>query len=59
MAERSNKLDKGESKRKDGRYMYRYTDSNGKRHAIYAKTLTELRIQERQIKPEFRSLIKF
>ena len=43
------KLLKGESKRKDGRYMYRYTDINGKRHAIYAKTLSELRIRERQI----------
>lgn len=43
------KLKKGESKRKDGRYMYRYTDANGKRHTIYSKTLTELRIQERQI----------
>ena len=43
------KLQKGESKRKDGRYMYRYTDINGKRHSIYAKTLADLRIQERQI----------
>ena len=43
------KLLKEESKRTDGRYMYRYTDSSGKRHAIYAKTLAELRIQERQI----------
>ena len=43
------KLLKGESKRKDGRFMYRYTDANGKRHSIYAKTLAELRIQERQI----------
>lgn len=43
------KLLKGESKRTDGRYMYRYTDSNGKRHSIYAKTLANLRIQERQI----------
>ncbi len=43
------KLLKGESKRKDGRYMYRFTDINGKRHAIYAKTLSELRIRERQI----------
>lgn len=43
------KLQKGESKRSDGRYMYRYTDINGKRHAIYARTLVDLRIQERQI----------
>lgn len=43
------KLLKGESKRSDGRYMFRYTDVNGKRHSIYAKTLADLRIQERQI----------
>lgn len=43
------KMQKGESKRKDGRFMYRFTDSNGKRRTIYAKTLVELRIQERQI----------
>ena len=53
------KLEKGESKRKDGRYMYRYTDSNGKRHAIYAKTLTELRIQERQIKRDKKELNEY
>ena len=43
------KLLKGESKRSDGRYMYRYTDANGKRHTVYAKTLADLRILERQI----------
>lgn len=53
------KLEKGESKRKDGRYMYRYTDSNGKRHAIYAKTLTELSIQERQIKRDKKELNEY
>lgn len=53
----------GESQRADGRYMYRYTDSNGKRHAVYSWTLTDkdfapkgkkrgtsLRAQEKQIK---------
>lgn len=52
----------GESQRADGRYMYRYTDSNGKRHAVYSWTLTDkdfapkgkkrglsLRAQEKQI----------
>lgn len=30
-------LRKGESQRKnDGRYIYQYTDPNGKRHVIYA-----------------------
>lgn len=52
----------GESQRADGRYMYRYTDFNGKRHAVYSWTLTDkdfapkgkkrgtsLRAQEKQI----------
>ncbi len=43
------KLQKGESKRKDGRFMYRHTDAYGKRRTIYAKTLVDLRIRERQI----------
>lgn len=43
------KLQKGESKRKDGRFMYRFTDSTGKRRTFYAKTLVDLRIHERQI----------
>lgn len=43
------KLQKGESKRKDGRFMYRFTDSYGKRRTIYAKTLVDLRIHERKI----------
>ncbi len=52
----------GESQRTDGRYMYRYTDFNGKRRAVYSWTLTDkdftpkgkkrgpsLRAQEKQI----------
>ena len=53
------KLLKGESKRSDGRFMYRYTDINGKRHAIYARTLVELRIQERQIARDRRELNEY
>ena len=29
----------GESQRKDGTYMYRYTDITGKRVCVYARTL--------------------
>ena len=29
-------LNKGESQLEDGRYRYRYTDLNGKRHTIYS-----------------------
>lgn len=39
-------LNKGEYQRKDGRYNYRWTDSFGKRHAIYAKDLESLRYKE-------------
>lgn len=33
----------GESQNKDGRYCYKWTDSNGKRSTVYALTLAELR----------------
>ena len=39
-------LKKGEQLRKDGRYMFRWTDGNRKRHTIYANTLAELRARE-------------
>ena len=32
-------LKTGECQRKNGTYSYRWTDSKGKRHSIYAKTL--------------------
>lgn len=38
----------GESERKDGRYMYRWT-IDGKSKSIYAATLGELREKEKQI----------
>lgn len=39
----------GEFQRKDGTYDYRYTDSNRKRHSVYAPTLEELRKQEAEM----------
>lgn len=42
-------LQKGESQRKDGRYVYQYSDIYGKRNCIYANTLSDLRKQEKQI----------
>lgn len=42
-------LKKGESQRKNGTYDYRWISSDGKRHAIYAKSLEELRQKEEEI----------
>lgn len=42
----------GESERKDGTYMYRYTDTFGKRHSIYAPTLNELRRKEKELQKD-------
>ena len=39
----------GESQRKDLTYQYRYTDSSGKRHTVYAPTLDGLREKEKEI----------
>ena len=39
----------GESQRKDLTYQYRYTDSSGKRHTVYAPTLDWLRKKEEEI----------
>ncbi|WP_333673304.1 integrase DNA-binding domain-containing protein [Holdemanella porci] len=41
-------LKDGECQRKNGTYDYRYVTRDGKRHAIYAKTLKELREKEKQ-----------
>lgn len=43
-------LQKGESQRKDGRYVYQYSDIYGKRKCIYANSLSDLRKQEKQIR---------
>ncbi|MDD5901710.1 MAG: site-specific integrase [Lachnospiraceae bacterium] len=42
-------LEKGESQRKDGTYMYRWTDASQKRQTVYAKTLNELREIELEV----------
>ena len=42
-------LRKGESQRKDGKYDFRWTSPDGKRHSIYAPTLEELREKEKAI----------
>ena len=42
-------LKEGESQRKNLTYMYRYTDIDGVRRSVYAKTLNDLREKEKQI----------
>lgn len=42
-------LRKGEYIRKNGSYAYRWVDENGKRRSIYARTLDELRAEEKNI----------
>lgn len=39
----------GEYQRKDGRYVYRWTDAFGLRHSVYAKDLDMLRIKKQKI----------
>ena len=49
----------GESYRKnDGRYMYRYTSADGKRHSIYDSDLNELRKKEEKIRHDLREGIR-
>lgn len=48
-------LEKGESVRANGTYCYRWTDKLQKRHAIYAKTLSELREMEISINRDYLS----
>ena len=42
-------LKAGESQRPNGTYCYRYRSRDGKTHAIYAKTLEELRDKEKKL----------
>lgn len=42
-------LKQGEGQRPNGTYQYRYQDSNGNRHYVYAPTLDELRQKETQL----------
>ena len=43
-------LRKCEYEKADGNYLYRWTDSQGKRHSISATTLEELRKKEEEIR---------
>ena len=49
----------GESQRKDGTYMYRYTDVRGKRVCVYARTLEDLRVKEQTIQKELNDGIDY
>ena len=42
-------LQKGEQQRSNGTFGYQWTDNQGKRHTVYAKTLPELREKEKEI----------
>lgn len=42
-------LKEGENQRANGSYEYKWRDSTGKRHSIYAKTLNELREREKEV----------
>lgn len=42
-------LKNGEAERKQGGYQFRWSTEDGKRHYIYAKSLRELRIKEKEI----------
>ena len=42
-------LRRGESQRKNGTFDFRWTDSEGRRHTLYAATLDELRAKEQQV----------
>ena len=43
------RLRTGESEKKGGGYVYRWTDDIGKRHSVYAQTLNDLREKELQV----------
>lgn len=43
------RLKTGESERPNGTYCYRWTDRFGRRHAVYGKTLEELRTKEEEV----------
>lgn len=48
-------LKKGETHRKDGLYMFRWTDTCGVRQYVYAHTLEDLRREEEHIQKEIQS----
>ena len=52
------KLNKGESQRADGRYVYQWTDAEKKRRSFYADTLQDLREQEKQLEADLHDGIR-
>lgn len=52
-------LRSGESQRKNGSYEFRWQDSNGKRHSVYAPTLNELRQKETEIRRDIMDEIDY
>ena len=52
-------LKAGESQRKDGSYMYRYTDIRGERRSVYAKDLKKLREKEQIIQKDLNAGIDY
>ena len=46
------KLRKGEYQRQNDLYEYKWTDTQGKRHSIYSKSLSELRRREELIEKD-------
>lgn len=52
------KLKDGETERKDGRYVYRYTDKKtGKRKSIYARDLADLREKENEVHTSYDNMM--
>ena len=51
-------LQKGEQQRSNGTFGYQWTDNQGKRHTVYAKTLPELREKEKEILKDIADDIK-
>ena len=45
-------LKTGEGQRNNGTYYYRWQDRKGKRHYIYAKSLPELRMREKEVEKD-------
>lgn len=47
--DKGRRLKEGEGQRKNGSYYYRYSDIDGSRRTVYAKTLQDLRAKEEEI----------
>ena len=51
-------LRKGEQQRPNGTFAFRWSTEDGKRHAVYAETLEELRAKEQEIAKDHCDKIK-